>query len=70
MGPDVFGYGMHRLITIIDGGGAAGEFERLQRLFYGHRGRQTVEGLIQVLMGANNHEMAQLPVPAADVTTA
>ncbi len=70
LGPDVFGYGMHRLITIIDGGGAAGEFERLQRLFYGHRGRQTVEGLIQVLMGANNHEMAQLPVPAADVTTA
>ena len=71
LGPDVFGYGMHRLITILDGGGAAGEFEQLERLFYyGRRGPQTVEGLLALLMGAHRgDDGAQTPIQEATVTT-
>ena len=70
LGPDVFGYGMHRLVTIMDGGGAAGEFEQLERMFYGRRGRHTVEGLLEVLMGAHQEDGKQPPIYTAGVTTA
>ena len=35
LGPDVFGMGMRRMVEILDGGGRVGDFERMERLYYG-----------------------------------